>query len=380
MTTARFSPIGFDKSKLLACMTEEGIDAVLLSSPENVYYTTGYPSIPSAGNPILYALHNQIPFYSFIEADGRVTLLAWFGAVMGGVEFDVDHVELFADKRGGQEVLKNFFIGRNLTGKTIGIESFSPFMVVQMIEKHSRPAKFVVIDSILDTLRAVKSEREIELMKQSTAIVEKTMIELIENLKPGIRRPELIQEAKYRMIKNGASGVGHVTISFGGSNPEVEIDETLKPGKLVVLDIGANYKGYVSDIRRHAYTGPIPEELENLHRRMCGIVDDVSSICIPGKTAKEIYDYAVKLYEENGLIPLIVNVGHTIGLQTEEIWISNTEDLVLEPGMVINIELYTDYEPTGEDIGDEETYLITENGPVQITSLPRGIKSIEGGI
>jgi Xaa-Pro aminopeptidase len=357
-------------------MAEMGVQAVLLSSPENVFYTTGYPALPGAGNPILYALRNQFPFFSFIEQDGKITLLAWIGALLGGVEFAVDHVEMFADKLGGALTLKNFFNGKNLVGKRLGIEASCPYDICRMVEENAKPAGFVVIDTLMDDLRAVKSKQEIEVMRKCTQIVEATVKELMEIVKPGIRRPDLMREAKYRMLKNGADGVSHVTISFGASNPEVEIDEELEKDSLVILDIGASYQGYVSDIRRHVYTGKVPEGLIELHATMCDIVDTVSYACVPGKTARELYDLTVKLYEQNGLIPLIVNIGHTMGIQTEEIWLTNTIDLILQPGMVINLELYSTYEPTDVYIGDEETYLITERGAVQLTSLPRQIKCV----
>ena len=63
MIPARFQTTGFDRSRLAALMKDRGIDAILLSTPENVLYTTGYPCVPSSGNPILYALQNQFPFF-----------------------------------------------------------------------------------------------------------------------------------------------------------------------------------------------------------------------------------------------------------------------------------------------------------------------------
>ncbi len=369
MTKARFSPPGFDRSRLIARMKEKGVDAVLLSTPENVFYTTGYPCLPASGNPILYALRNQFPFFSFIESDGHVTLCAWIGAVLGGVEFAVDHIEMYADLKGGIETLKNFFIGRRLGGKIIGVESACPWFISRIIEEHCAPMGLSQIDDIMISLRAVKSADELKMIRKSTSIVEAAIRELVEIVRPGISRPELIQEAKIRMIKNGATGIGHVTISFGTSNPELSIEERLGKDQLVALDLGASYYGYLSDIRRHVYTGTVPERLRSLHAVMCGIVDEIGGSLIPGATAKELYERAVSLFEKNGLVPLIVNVGHGIGLMTEEAWIYSGSDMVLEPGMVINIELYTSYEE-GVEIGNEETYLITENRPERITSLP----------
>jgi len=373
---ARFEPIGFYKDSLLKTMNEKGIDAVLLTTPENVMYTTGYPCLPGSGNPILFALRNQFPFLSFIEPDGRVTLGCWIGAVLGDVEFGCDHIEVWADRAGAHITLNNFFSSKNLSGKTIGIESGMPVYLKDLIVQTASDVRFIYVDDVMDSLRLIKSIYELDMIIKSTQIAEKAMQELIaEVVRPGITRPELIQEAKWRMIKNGATGIGHVTISFGTSNPEVSINETLGEGQLVAIDLGASYYGYLSDIRRHAFTGDVPEELRALNKKMNAIVDEVRSSLVPGTTSGQIYEMAVKIYEREGMIPLIVTAGHSIGLMTEESWLCGGSDFELNPDMVINIELYYNY-AEGVEIGDEETYIITETVPHKITTLPADIISV----
>jgi Xaa-Pro aminopeptidase len=375
MLPAKFYTVGFDKSRLLALMKEKGIDAILLTTPESVSYTTGYPCMPAGGNPILFALRNQFPFFSLIEAGGRVTLFCWIGAILGGVEFAADHVEVYLDRAGALDVLRKFLVGLNLAGKRVGVESACPWFAVRIVEEAGPPKDIVVIDDVMLSLRVVKSPEEIEMIRKSTAIAEATFKELVPVVRPGITRPDLIREAKYRMIKNGATGIGHTTISFGTSNPEVSIDEVLEKEKLVAIDIGASLHGYASDIRRHVYTGSVPDRLGRLHSTMCEIVEEVGSMLVPGTTARELHAAALALYEKNGISPFIVNVGHSIGLQTEEVWIYNGTDLTLQPGMVINIELYTTYEE-GVEVGDEETYLVADTAPVQLTTLGREIISV----
>jgi Xaa-Pro aminopeptidase len=375
MTPTRFETKGFDRQRLVALMREKRIDAILLATPENVYYTTGYPCLPSSGNPILYALKNQFPFFALITADGRVSLVPWIGVLLGGVEFAVDHVQAYLDRAGALEALKSLLAAQGLVKKTIGIESECPSFASRLVEDACGPAALVVIDDIMQTLRLVKSPEEIEMIKKSTAIAEATIGELIGIIRPGIRRPDLIGEAKYRMIRNGATGVGHTTISFGTSNPEVSIDEALEKEKLVAIDIGASYHGYLSDVRRHVYTGAVPDHMYRLHATMCGIVAEVGGMLRPGITAQELYEHALSLYEKNGVSPFIINVGHSIGLQTEEAWIYRGTDLVIAAGMVVNIELYTSYEE-GVEVGDEETYLVTDGEPVRLTALPPEIVSV----
>jgi Xaa-Pro aminopeptidase len=178
------------------------------------------------------------------------------------------------------------------------------------------------------------------------------------------------------MIVNGASGISHCTISFGASNPEVEINEILEENKLVVLDLGASCYGYASDNRRYGYTGEVPAYLSDTYKMMCGIVNTVGDALAPGITGKELYALAQELYRKQGLEPSFRHVGHTMGLQTEEVWLDSQCDRKLEAGVVLNIELYHMLS-TGENIGNEETYLIIETGNIRLTSLPQKIYQID---
>ncbi len=87
MPINQFVPVGFDKNKLIALMKQRGIRALVLTSPEDVFYTTGYTSLPSSGNPILYTLRNRLPSFSVIDSDRGVTLLCW-GFSAQGVDFE----------------------------------------------------------------------------------------------------------------------------------------------------------------------------------------------------------------------------------------------------------------------------------------------------
>src|SRR5207302_5695504 len=101
--------------------------------------------------------------------------------------------------------------------------------------------------------------------------------ELGDVLRLGMGRSELVREAKYRLIRNGADGISHITFSFAGANPEFDIDERLAPGRLVTLDLGAIYRGYCSDNRRYAYAGKLPAALGETYRQMVEIVDAVGA-------------------------------------------------------------------------------------------------------
>jgi len=59
MEIQKIIPPGFKKESLFKLMQEHHLNGVLLTSAENVYYTTGYPALPGTGNPIIFALQNQ---------------------------------------------------------------------------------------------------------------------------------------------------------------------------------------------------------------------------------------------------------------------------------------------------------------------------------
>ena len=371
MSEDSFKPIGLDRARLFVLMKERGLDGIFLSSSENVFYTTGYPTLPGSGNPIVYALRNQLPYFSFIGSDERISLLCWGGASMG-IDYGADDVRSYFTYQMSLDELAAFIPEKLQPGCTVGVESTFPYYVIQLLQEHAKPAGILVVDDLIHQLRLVKSPLEIERSRKSTAIIDQTVMELADALRPGMRRLELIQEAKYRMLKNGAHGVDHVTVAFGAANPEVALDEPLEENQIVTLDLGAVYEGYASDNRRLAYTGKVPDGLRELHKKLCWVVAEMGKALRPGKTFGELHAHAYALYAQVGVEPLFLHVGHSIGLQVDEHWLLGDDPTEVEKGMVLNIELYS-FSDEGVMIGDEETYVVTEGEAEQLSRLPVGI-------
>ncbi len=368
MAEDAFKAIGLDRPKLFKLMQERGLDGIFFSTPENVFYSTGYPTLPGSGNPIIYALRNQQPFLSFAGKDGKISLLCWGGAAMG-IEYSADDPRpIFMPSMAAEEITS--LIKEKLTvGCKIGVDSSFPYFATKLLLEIAKPGEIVIVDDLIDALRLIKTPAEIERIKRSTAIIDKTVMELADVLKLGMSRLELIQEAKARMIRNGAGGVDHVTVAFGGANPEVALGELLEKDQIVTLDLGAVYEGYVSDNRRLVYTGKVPDKLKELHKKLCWVVAEMGKVLVPGKTFAETHAHAFELYAQAGIDPMFLHVGHSLGLQVEDHWIMADDPTVIAPGMVLNIELYSTSDE-GVMIGDEETFVITDKGPQKISTLP----------
>ena len=368
MPDVSFKPVGFDRSRLVALIKERRLDGLFLTSPENVFYATGYPCLPGSGNPIIYALHNMDPYFVYAGNDGQVLLLCWGPAALG-IDYGADEVRMSFTTQMAIDDLAALIDEKLKPGCTVGVESTFPYYVTQLLEDHASPANIQIIDDLLYQLRLIKSPAEIELIRQSTQIIDRTVMELAQNLRLGMGRLELIREAKARMLRNGADGVDHVTIAFGTANPEVALDEPLELNQIVTLDLGAIYRGYVSDNRRLVYSGTVPKALKELHQKLCRVVEEMGKVLLPGKTFAEVHAYAYELYAKMGIDPMFLHVGHSLGLQVEEHWIMADDPTLVQPGMILNIELYSPSEE-GVMIGDEETFLVTGTGTEQLSSLP----------
>lgn len=358
----RIEPIAFEGKKASKLISESGLNGIILGSPENVYYVTGLPVLPCFENPILYALRNQLPYLAFVDSEGKVTLFTWFGVTMG-VDFSSELVT-FADLAGAKEEISSFF--SKIKGK-VGVDYGVPYFVYRILQ--SEGTEISEADDLMLKLRTVKNDKEIALLKKSSEITEKVISELSETLKIGMKREEVMKEAKLKILQNGGDCVDHLTVAFGASNPEIMLEESLEREQLVTLDIGSSFKGYVSDLRKYYYSGKsVPEKYTALLEKILEVIEKLSNDIKPGKKFSEIYDQAVNYYTERGLEPLFASVGHSIGLVTEEIHISPAENFEFKENMVINLELYSPTED-GIMIGDEETYLIKQSGTEKISKL-----------
>jgi Xaa-Pro aminopeptidase len=365
-----FLPVGLNRDRMRQLMGARHLDGMLLTSPENVFYVTGYTTLPTAGNSILYLLRNRLPFFAFMGADGHTTLFCWMYSTMG-VELGVDDVVGFSDYTGAVDQLANFM--KQHVNHRIGIESSCPYYVVQLLSQ----TPIEVADDVMIRARTIKTAREIDYLARSLAASEATLGDVYEILRPGMGRLEVIANAKARLFKHRATGIGHSTITFGTANPELAIDEKLEDDHLVTLDIGAVYEGYASDTRRYAYSGTPPAQLVDHYARMVDVVDQVGAAIKPGATYADVFRRGRDLLTEvMGSPPgWLSHVGHHIGLETEEEWITDRDDIEIQPSMVINIELYSQA-PTSDYIGDEETFVVNAGGSTRTSLLPRELRAI----
>jgi Xaa-Pro aminopeptidase len=367
-------PLGYDQGKCRALMEERSLSGMVVTSPENVFYTTGLPTTRGFRNPMIFGLANQFPSYSVLHADGSPILVTWTG-VMGGHEFWVKDIRTTFRRGETQDLLHSAVASTFAPGARIGVESSMPLSIANKIKQQVKDAELVVSDEIMDTMRMTKSEGEIAMLSRSLDIAEKT-VEIVErHMTPETTVFQLITDASRTVYDLGATGLDHMTIAIGHSNPEIPIDLPAKAGDIVVLDVGAIFEGYVSDNRRLAYIGKVEEDLRKLNATMAEIVVQTGMSAAPGVSFGDLCVKAEQLHKERGLPPMFLSAGHTIGIQTEEMWISKGSDVKFGEGVLFNIELYSMLKP-GTYVGTEDTFVVTSNGVRQLSHLPHEIKEV----
>jgi len=365
-------PIGFNKKKISEKMEKKGLDFLITTSPENVFYTSGLPVRHSENNPILFSLSNLVPTIVVVHKNGEESVITW--AIFDPAFTWIKDFRGIFNKDEACENLSTVIQESGLKEPTIAIENSIPLYQYESLKNSFPNAKFETADDILLELRLIKTNEEIDRIKKSTHIAEKTILAMFNELKEGITDIDLLKVAKTTMIKEGATGWDHVTMSLGASDPEAPgVGVKMKKNEMTRFDIGAIYKGYFSDVSRHAVLGEIPSSI----KKIIGEIVDVQKICTdaikPGIATLDILNIATESFEKMGEeIPLFPTC-HSIGLRCEEIHLFDpikSSERVFEEGMVFDLEFWAPFEPYNNRlIGMEDTYLVKKSGCERISTL-----------
>ena len=233
-------------------------------------------------------------------------------------------------------------------------------------------------------LREVKDADEIELSRKAIDITRQGLEYVMKTLKPGMTEYQAQANFEYTCRYLGAEKLAFNTIAGSGSNGcmmhYVTNRKTLVDGELILLDLGAKYGNYCSDITR---TYPINGKYTARQRQFYELVlkanRAVAEYAKPGITLKDLNDLCKKVLGEGlvelGMIDNVEQVGkyymhgvsHVIGIDVHD---ADFTGDTLKPGWIISDEpgLYIDEEAIGIRIEDD--LLITESG---CEVLSRGI-------
>jgi len=221
---------------------------------------------------------------------------------------------------------------------------------------------------LVEELRMVKSREEIELLKRSAKIAVEGMKVASELMEPGRTEREIAAEAEYAMRKLGSDGTPFPTIVASGPNswfPHASsTDRALQKGEHVVVDLGATYQGYASDVSR---TFRVKKGESSLIKKVRRVQGEIIKQVKEGVRASELDALARKKFGGDAKF-FIHGLGHGVGLEVHERpSLSPSSKDILQSGMVITIEPGL-YLPGKGGARWEDTVLVRRDGCEVLTA------------
>ncbi len=275
------------------------------------------------------------------------------------------------------------------------------------------PLELLDVAPFTHELRLFKSPEELERMRRAAAITREAHLAAMRECRPGQREFELDALLEHTFRRRGSSGAAYTSIVAGGANAcvlhYIENDATLVDGELLLIDAGAEWQYYASDVTR---TFPVNGRFSPEQRALYQVVLDAQLAAIahvrPGVSFVSVHERALRVLTE-GFVRLGLLAGrveelieteayrrfymhrtsHWLGLDVHDCgaYVVDGASRSLEPGMVLTIEpgcyVASDddtVEPRWRGIGIriEDDLLVTAAGHEVLTSgIPKTIDEVE---
>ena len=236
--------------------------------------------------------------------------------------------------------------------------------------------EFVPFEDTIEQMRMIKEKEEIIKIKKASQITTEALKEVIEVIKPGVRELDIATELSYTMRKKGAHKEAFDIIVVSGERSSIihgkPSEKKIAEGELIIIDMGANYQNYHSDITRTIVLGKENEKQKEIFSIVLDAQEKALEFLKPGIKCNEVDFIARDLIEKKGYGKYFRHgLGHGVGLDIHELpRVSFSDETVLLPGMVITIEPGI-YLPETGGVRIEDSVLITEEGYEILTWYPK---------
>ena len=379
--------------KVRKVLRRRRLDALYLTNSTSIFYLTGYSFITT-----------ERPAALIIPLDGKITFM--------GPLLEEDHVPLktriiedvktYVDYPGEKhpiDYFADFLKEMKLANKRIGIDNKAGAAGIwgykgPPITKKLRGAKFVDMKDLIPSMRLIKSEEEITLIRESAKWANLAHSLLQEYTEEGLWDVEVALAATYEASTIMKKTLGPeyeplrrsvpVSAGFRGQVGEMSAiphsmatKRVIRKGDIVVTGASADVGGYSCELERTMIVGKPTAKQKRYFNVMVKAQEAAFNTFKPGVKCSEIDKATIRVFKKAGLMHLVKHhSGHGLGLEGHEPpWLDIGNDEPLKAGMVVSCEPGI-YETGFAGFRHSDTVLITEDGAEIITYYPRDLDSL----
>lgn len=353
--------------KLRVWLTEQGLDAFIVTQPQNRSYLSGWLNDDTEGaGLLLVSQEKQIlltnPLYQEVAANEAA---GWEIVVPPPREYAAKIAE----------------IAHEAHWSKIGFESS---VVTYADYAQAREALGDTVElvpcekSYIEVLRLSKQPQEIDLIRRAVAITDQTFTHLCEWIQPGMTEKEIQWEITRTMLELGADGLAFESIVASGPNgsmPHAHAGQRrVQRGELITIDMGARYKGYCADMTRTICLGePAETRMVELYETVLLAMKTCEAGLHAGISGRDADALARDVLVAHELGEYYIHsTGHGIGLQIHEgpgLSERAPEEMILPAGSVVTVEPGV-YIPGWSGLRIEDSGVVTESGFEVLTQSP----------
>ena len=347
--------------KLKELFRENNVDGMIVENPKNIKYLT---NLDDDGILIINKSENVFITYSmFIEdVNNKITLDDEIIVAEYSNLNEQDYFDFFDD-------CNRVYFEENYITYSKYNEMIRKFRIKEAVESNN----------IIEKLREIKDDEEIENVEKACNITDECFLFLQDYMKVGMTEKQVATKILEFFLENGADGLAFDTIVASGKNTSIPhskpTDKVIEEGDAVLIDFGAKVNGYSSDMTRTFFMGDVSEENAKLYDLVLYAQKNALEKMINNADANLIAKGVENIFNANNFT-LIHALGHGVGLDIhEKPIISTRRKEFLKENMIVTDEPGI-YIPGKIGIRIEDTVLINNMSQTVLTKSNKNLMII----
>jgi Xaa-Pro aminopeptidase len=354
-------------------MKELNLDALMLTHPPDLAYLTNFTGDDSIG---LITAKDLLLVTDFRYKEQAEMEAGW-------VKLHVREGKMAEALAKTVHETKGRRIGFEANFATVGQIDALSTAIKELLKDHAgaHPPELVPVENVMSNIRRVKDDTEIDLIRKSVVIAEEAFEVIRGLIKVGDTENYLAGQLVAELRSRGASNSSFPVIVAAGaasSLPHYRASEkTVQRDQPLLIDWGAIYQGYCSDLTRTMMLGRVSDRIRQIYHVVLEAQQTAINFLRPGVTTHQADRVARDVIEKAGFGQYFGHgLGHGIGRDIHELpsMGKNTRDEELRPGMIVTVEPGI-YLPGEGGVRIEDDVLITHSSCEVLSSLD---KSFEG--